>query len=140
MSTDPEDEEALASMTPELLLVDDNPVQAATRQAILARGGIRIALACSAFAALEIVRNPELGPGLRLIVTDHLMPGMNGPEMVTKMRDVLPGVPVLVLSGMPGAEAEYEGLEVSFHLKPFPPEELIRTVNRLLAEEIRRSA
>jgi hypothetical protein len=45
-----------------------------------------------------------------------------------------------VLSGLPGAESEYEGLDVVFRLKPFDPDSLILLVQKLLGEPMRRSA
>jgi hypothetical protein len=43
-------------------------------------------------------------------------------------------MPVLVLSGMPGIEDEYEGLNVSFRLKPLNPDEFIRIARQLVSE------
>ena len=127
-------------MTPLILLVDDNAVQAATRNAILSRIGARILVAQQAQAALELLERPEVRFNLRLLVTDHLMPGMNGPALVSRVRETLPTLPVLVLSGLPEAEAEYESLQVSFQLKPFPPEDLIHLVKVLIGDPMLRSA
>jgi hypothetical protein len=54
--------------------------------------------------------------------------------MVREMRLELPSMPVVVLSGMPGLEPEYEGLSVSFQTKPCPPGELINVVQELVGE------
>ena len=43
-----------------------------------------------------------------------------------------PTVPVLVISGMEDAEAEYEGLDTHFRLKPLLPDNLLASVHRLL--------
>lgn len=75
-----------------------------------------------------------------LVITDHLMPGMNGPEFVTELRRLYPDLPVLVLSGMAEAEDQYGDLEVIFRVKPLPPEELLSLVRRLLIEPIGRTA
>lgn len=75
----------------------------------------------------------------RLVITDHLMPGMNGPQFVTLMRGHYPRLPVIVLSGLQEAEEEYETLDVIFRLKPLPPDELIGLVRSLL-EPIGRTA
>jgi CheY-like chemotaxis protein len=68
------------------------------------------------------------------------MPKMNGPQFVAQLRTQLPNVPVLVLSGMPGAEAEYDGMNVLYRLKPMDPEELIQLTNSLSDEALRRTA
>ena len=77
---------------------------------------------------------------MRLLVTDHLMPGMNGPALVRLVREVLPDLPVLVLSGLPEAEGEYAQLRVAFHLKPFPPEQLIAATRKLMDGDELRTA
>jgi DNA-binding response OmpR family regulator len=77
---------------------------------------------------------------VRLIVTDHLMPGMNGPQFVTQLRARFPELPVLVLSGMAEAEEEYKDLDVLFRVKPFPPDELLTLVRSLLNGPMSRTA
>jgi CheY-like chemotaxis protein len=124
----------------EILLVDDNAIQAATRKAILTRSGRQVEVAGSAPAALDLLKHQEFASTLGLIVTDHLMPGMTGPEVVEKLRAAMPHIPVLVLSGLPDAELEYEGFDVIFRLKPFPPDMLIALAKELLDAPIGRTA
>ncbi len=88
--------------------------------------------------ALELLNNPENSIGL--IVTDHLMPVMSGPQFVAEVRRRGFTLPVVVLSGLPDAESAYGGLNVVFRLKPCDPESLIRLVQDLLRESMRRSA
>jgi FixJ family two-component response regulator len=78
---------------------------------------------------LRIIRN-RIG----VIVTDHLMPGCGGPELVRRIRAENNWIPIVVLSGLPDAVSEYEGLEVVFRAKPFPPPDLIELVRSSLAE------
>jgi FixJ family two-component response regulator len=68
------------------------------------------------------------------------MPVMGGPEFVTELRRRGHTLPVIVLSGLPDAETAYQGLDVVFRLKPFDPESLIRLIQDLLCECMRRSA
>jgi CheY-like chemotaxis protein len=119
-------------MTPTVLLIDDNAVQAATRQTILKRAGYFVIAVLSPERALEQFRNNEYPADIDLIITDHVMPGMNGAEFVRKVRDFSPDVPVLVISGMEEAEAEYEGLNTQFRLKPLLPDNLLASVHRLV--------
>ncbi len=118
-------------MTPTVLLIDDNAVQAATRQTILKRAGYFVIAVLSPERALEQFRNNEFPAEIDLIITDHVMPGMNGNEFVRKIREFAPDVPVLVISGMEEAEAEYEGLNTHFRLKPLLPDNLLASVHRL---------
>jgi CheY-like chemotaxis protein len=115
-----------------LLLIDDNAVQAATRQAILKRAGYFVIAVLSPERALEQFRANEYPADIDLIITDHLMPGMNGAEFVTKLREFDPEVPVLVISGMAEAEEEYAGLGAEFRLKPLLPDHLLASVHKLV--------
>lgn len=125
-------------MTPSILLVDDNRIQAATRRAILGHAGHRILLAGDAQRALELLADGSHRIGL--VLTDHIMPGMNGPQFVKELRRSYPLMPVLVLSGLPDAEAEYDGLGVVFRHKPFHPEALVELCRGLLGQQMSRTA
>lgn len=127
-------------MTAEILLVDDSPIQAATRQAILSLPGRIVAVAESAHRALEILEDGELLDSISLIITDHWMPDINGPQFVHLLRRRLPTIPVLVLSGLPDVEAEYAGLDVIFRVKPIAPDQLLALVDSLLDEPMSRTA
>src|ERR1700744_3474801 len=87
-----------------ILLIDDNAIQAATRQAILRRAGYFVIAVLNPERALEQFSNNEYPAPIDLILTDHIMPGMNGDEFVRRLRVIDPKLPVLVISGM--AEAE----------------------------------
>ena len=117
-----------------ILLVDDNAVQAAVRQTILRRSGYFVITALNAVRALEQLRHGDFLTEVRLVVTDHVMPGMSGAHFVQEVRKVLPKIPVLVISGMP-AEEEYEGLDVLFRMKPLQPEYLLECVRELMGRE-----
>ncbi len=127
-------------MGSQILLVDDNPVQAEARRAILLRSGASVLVAHGAEQALELLEDSAVRLSIGLLVSDHLMPGMNGPELVVRVRSLLPGLPILVLSGLPDAETAYGDEPVVFRLKPFPPGELIRLAKHMLGEQALRTA
>lgn len=122
-------------MTPALLLIDDNAVQAATRQTILRRAGYYVIAALNPLRALEQLRDNEFPADIRLVVTDHLMPEMNGAQFVQEIRRTHPTLPVLVISGLEEAQAEYEGLNVLFRLKPLLPDILLASVHTLMLQD-----
>jgi CheY-like chemotaxis protein len=130
------------AMNSNILLVDDNAVQAATRKSILERAGFVVSVASNGQAALELLSEPESSQGdpPGLMLTDHLMPGMNGPELVREVRERGFDFPIIVLSGLPDAETSYEELGVVFRLKPFPPDSLISLSRSLLCEPMPRTA
>ena len=116
----------------QILLIDDNPLQLSVRETVLRNAGFVVAIATtaeSAFATLRI-----LGNRIGLVVTDHVMPGVSGSEFVRLLREENDFVPVIVLSGMPEAVSEYQGLNVVFRQKPLPPPELIQLVRESLED------
>jgi DNA-binding response OmpR family regulator len=115
-----------------ILLIDDNAIQAATRQTILRRAGYFVFAALNPQRALDQFRENQFPEEIDLVITDHIMPGMSGSEFVRELRRIHPGMPVLVISGMEEAEAEYEGLGTLFRLKPLLPDALLANVHSLL--------
>ena len=113
-----------------ILVVDDNPVQALTRTAILARAGHDVSTVYSADDAFHALESDEAN-AIGLVITDHIMPGESGSHFVKLLWERRPGLKVMVLSGMAEAEADYTGLDVTFRAKPILPEELIALVNRI---------
>ncbi len=113
-----------------ILLIDDNPLQLKVRETVLRQAGFQVSVATTAESALATLR--VLPDRVGMIITDHLMPGCSGSELVRQVRALHIALPVVVLSGLAEAESEYEGLDVFFRVKPFPPEELIALVHSLL--------
>lgn len=118
-------------LTKTILLVDDNAVQAAVRQAILKRNGYLVITALNPRRALEQIRSGDFLTEIHLVITDHVMPGMSGSDFVREIRSLRPSVPVLVISGLEEAAQEYEDLKVEFRVKPLQPECLLECVQEL---------
>jgi DNA-binding NtrC family response regulator len=117
---------------PQVLMVDDDPGQLRIREIILRNAGIVSNLANDAVTALSCLRAKDSEIGV--VVTDHNLPECSGAELVRQMRRIAPSMPVVVLTGMPGVEPEYEGLDVTFCFKPLPPDEFIGVIQRLLSQ------
>ena len=115
-----------------ILLIDDNAVQAATRQTILRRAGYFVIPALNPMRALEQFQSHDFPAEIHLVITDHLMPGMTGSEFVRELRKTHRALPVLVISGLEEAETLYADLNVLFHLKPLMPDHLLASVERLI--------
>jgi DNA-binding NtrC family response regulator len=122
----------MTTQAPAILLIDDNAIQAATRQTILRRAGYFVIAALSPQRTLEQFKNSEFPEDIGLVITDHIMPGMNGSVFVKELRELHPGMPVLVISGLEEAEAEYTGLNVTFRVKPLLPDNLLASVHTLM--------
>lgn len=123
-----------------VLLLDDNELQLMTRRTILRQAGHAVHAALTPEEALSIVRDTVSGPAVKLIITDHWMPAMRGDVFVREVRQVLPDVPVLVITGHPEAANDYEGLNVQFLAKPCAPEALLEHAAHLHATPLTRTA
>ena len=115
-----------------ILLIDDNAIQAATRQTILKRAGYFVIPVLNPQRALQQFRENDFPAEINLVITDHIMPGMSGAEFVREMRTLHPTLPVMVISGLEEAEQEYAGMNVQFRLKPLLPDNLLASVDRLI--------
>jgi CheY-like chemotaxis protein len=115
-----------------ILLIDDNAVQAATRQTILRRAGYYVIAVLNPLRALEQFQTNDFPAVIKLVITDHLMPGMTGSEFVRELRKLRADLPVLVISGLEEAEEQYRDLNVLFRLKPLLPDHLLASVHRLV--------
>lgn len=118
---------------PRVLLVDDEYAGAEVLALILAGEGYHVTTVPDGRQALA--RLDEAAPDL--VVTDFMMPGMNGAELVTAIRELpkYEHVPVLMMSGAPEAALRrYETRYQAFLRKPFGLEVFLRTVRRLRGE------
>lgn len=115
-----------------VLLIDDNAIQAATRQTILKRAGYFVIPVLNPERALQQFREKDFPSEVNLVITDHVMPDMSGAEFVKQLRMTHPELPVLVISGMEEAEDEYKDLNVLFRMKPLLPDNLLASVDRLI--------
>jgi CheY-like chemotaxis protein len=111
-----------------LLVEDDAPVRVATTR-MLERAGYTVIPAINGREALGI--HHERGSEINLIVTDMIMPEMNGRELVARVRKRDPNAAVLVMSGYTEQTSRSENFLDSgtlFIQKPFTPEGLTTKV------------
>src|ERR1043166_6915749 len=110
------------------LLLNDNVAPLAGRELVLRQAAVESHVATKAQSALALLRS-DLGKAkIGVVITDHLMPDMDGVEFVRQLRTFNRAIPVVVISGLPDAETEYTGLNVIFRVQPCDPEDLISLV------------
>lgn len=114
------------------LLLDDNIAQLTVRELVLRKADIESHVATNAQSALALMRSETGHAKIGAVVTDHIMPGMDGVEFVRQLRSFNQEVPVIVISGLADADSEYAGLNVIFRVKPCDPEDLIALVKSAL--------
>ena len=74
-------------------------------------------------------------PYLHLVITDVLMPELDGRALGVRLSERWPDLPVLYISGYPADDLFHRGAPTAggpFLQKPFKAEELLATVERLL--------
>ena len=108
------------------LLVDDEDLVRMSTADMLNDLGYDVVEAGSAEEALQLI---EGGVVPAILVTDHLMPGMNGEELARSLRTRLPEIPVLIVSGY--AEAEGIAPDLPRLTKPFRNAELADRLERI---------
>jgi CheY-like chemotaxis protein len=128
-------EAMLPVKTPVVLLIDDNAIQATIRQAVLRRAGYFVIAALDPARALDQFQNDKFPATIDAVITDHIMPGMNGAEFVRELRKTHPDLPAMVISGLDEAECQYAGMQVRFLLKPLMPDLLLANLRDLLQLE-----
>jgi CheY-like chemotaxis protein len=119
---------------PAVLLIDDNLAQLRIREAVLRAAGVSVACASTAVEAFAFLQ--PVATKVDVIVTDHVMPGVNGSVFVRRLHDLRPQVPVIVISGLAEAEEEYAGLDGTFLRKPCSPESLVQAVRERKMEKL----
>jgi len=113
-----------------VLLVDNDEMVLSLGETILASAGYKVWVASSGQRALELFS--QTPAEIDLIVTDLVMPGMSGRELIDQVRRLSPTVPVLSVSGYVRPSAENR--DDDFYLrKPYTTQELLRKVKQVLA-------
>lgn len=111
-----------------ILFVDDDPLIAMSTAEMLEDLGHHVIGVNSGQHALEILRSEQ---PIDLMMTDHMMPGMTGLELVAASRDVRPALPVLLATGY--AELP-EGSQIDLPrlAKPYHQDQLRDRLDQLL--------
>jgi DNA-binding response OmpR family regulator len=113
---------------PTILVVDEMDALRKLLQTILTRAGYQVLQADSGEAALRLVA--EYPGRIDLLVCHWLMPGMDGPTTVQRVRTLSSGVKVILMSASdPDVPLPPE---CTFVLRPFGVDTLLRTVSELV--------
>lgn len=110
--------------TQTILVVDDEALMLTMADAILSDFGYKVLTANNAQKALEILERP--GTVVNLAITDLVMPGMGGRELMEHIRQKGIKIPVLVMSGYVLPEDHYA--QSMYLQKPFTSNDLLRKV------------
>jgi CheY-like chemotaxis protein len=116
-----------------VLFVEDEVALRDLMHRVLAKGGYTVLAAGDGVEALAMV---EAHPGpIDLVVTDVIMPRMNGPDLAVRLRARDPGVRVLYVSGYTADQLRSQpdlGADATLLPKPFTSDGLLRKVREIL--------
>lgn len=120
-----------------LLVVDDHPIFRQGLRMLLRTisGELQVDEAGDTTQALEIARARPCD----IVLLDLKLPGINGMAALETFRDLLPGIPVVVVSGESEPGAVREAIErgaVGFIPKSLPPERFVEALTQVLDRKI----
>jgi PAS domain S-box-containing protein len=113
-----------------ILLAEDDPLMRRLTRKMLEEHGYKVLEAVDGEAALKVIRSQPID----LILTDVVMKGMNGPELVLRLIDSHPEMKVVYMSGYTGELIANQGVDSAIRLleKPFTRADLLKTIDAVL--------
>lgn len=116
-----------------LLLVEDEDMVRAVAERSLSRQGYEVIAARDGEEGLAAMHSEG---GFDLVISDVVMPGMDGPAMVRQIRNIAPDIPVLFMSGYAEEQLRNEITmsNMYFIAKPFSVQQIVDRVASILAE------
>jgi two-component system response regulator HydG len=118
---------------PRLLLVDDDPVPRETLSTLLMGEGFQVVTAATGEEADRLLRSAK--PPFELVITDLVMPGMSGMDVLRAALNTNPSCTVLVLTGFGSVREATEAMELGafdFVTKPMQIDQFRNTLRRLM--------
>jgi DNA-binding NtrC family response regulator len=119
-----------------ILVVDDDAIVIKSCRRILESGGFDVIAVSGANEALSTLKDEEVD----LLLMDVKMPRHDGLYLMREMKKNAFGIPVIVMSGYPTPETVTDVMSLGaarFIPKPFKPDELIETVQKVLEDVAR---
>ena len=124
-----------------ILLVEDELSVRALARRVLEKTGYKVIESSSPSDAIRLAQSHR--NEINLIVSDVVMPEMNGPAMVSRVLEMCPGARVLFISGYADEDVIGRGLNnpgMTLLQKPFSAQELVERVRQVLDEGVAQKA
>ena len=120
------------SITHKILIIEDDESIRDVLRSFLSAKGFELALAKNGDQGLEIVRSDKFD----IVLTDLVMPGMSGMEVLKEITELKINVPVIVLTGFGSVQTAVEAMRIGafdYITKPFNFEELLIVIGKALS-------
>jgi two-component system response regulator CpxR len=117
-----------------ILCVDDNEQVLSVRKFLLETRGYRVVTAESAQAALELIMHTVPGT-FDLLLSDLIMPQMDGNELVRRAKQYHPSLPAMIVSGTVSAFDRASAADVFLPKGACSPVEVLERVRVLVARK-----
>ena len=118
---------------PTVLVVDDEPGVRELVAALLREAGFSVTTAANGSDAISVFRTHE--GRFNLLISDVMMPGVDGPALVEELRAASPDLPVILMSGACEPSRLRTRKPVMFLAKPFSLKALLSHVQRASREQ-----
>ena len=130
---------ALLESRPTILVVDDEASMSNLIRSFLIRERFRVIVVASGEDALEVLADDR--NNISVVVTDIVMPGISGLELLVQVKERLPDLPVILITGHATRFTPRMAIEAGadgYFAKPFHNKELIYTLRSVLDRSSRR--
>ncbi len=114
-----------------ILMVDDEVSILEIVQETLESYGYRVLVAEDGARALDLYDSH--GEEISVVITDLVMPVMDGARLIENLKRINPFVTIIIASGMD--DGSYENAEAGFLKKPFSADQLLLLLESVLADE-----
>ena len=118
-------------MVERLLIVEDEDTLCKSLQRVFSKEGYEVDRADSAESAFKLLERNSYD----LIITDIILPGISGIELMTKYRETNPAQKVIIITAYASLTTAVEALKAGasdFIIKPLMHDEMKRAVSRVL--------
>jgi C4-dicarboxylate-specific signal transduction histidine kinase/CheY-like chemotaxis protein len=115
-----------------ILLIDDDPGVRRIVAGQLESMGFQVVVASDGAQGIELFRCAD--PAFRLVVLDWTMPGLSGEQVMRRLRELAPAVPILLISGYGTEQLVVSETGVALLQKPMTSAELSRALSQLISD------
>ena len=120
-------------MTARILVVDDQTVVVRSCMRILSGPEYQVDVAKDGYEALRKIEETTYD----IIILDIMMPGIDGLEVLARVKETHPDIDVIMVTGLPQIDVTVKSMKLGafdYLAKPFDPNELRLVVQRALAQ------